>query len=103
MAGQRKPGPQCQSQGPMPVDDGTAPRTGMPRPGPVPSPRAEKGRTTPDSPGNPAAAPPKVPTKPTVKGDLEVAGLPETVERQLLVGVIYAESGTAAFSGEENA
>jgi hypothetical protein len=36
------------------------------------------------------------------RASLQAAGLPETQEGQLLVGVIYAESGTLAFSGEEN-
>src|SRR5262249_19644838 len=71
-------------------------RTAMPPPGPVPlaqKPAKAKAK---------AKGEPAIPAKAKARAELEVAGLPETVERQLLVGVIYAESGTKAFSGEEN-
>jgi hypothetical protein len=80
------------------VDDGTTSRSAMPLPGPLAiPPKPSPGKTPSPGPEPVRSAEPKGP------GGLEVAGLPETLERQLLVGVIYAESGSKAYSGEENA
>jgi hypothetical protein len=100
VAGSRTPGPQGLPRVATAVDDGTRPRTAMPPPGPTPA-----GATA--GPAKALAAGAKqdavAEAKSQTKAALEVAGLPETLERQLLVGVIYAESGSKAYSGEENA
>jgi hypothetical protein len=100
MAGYRRPGPQCQADDPVDLDDGTLSRTAMPTPGLVPFSPAKDICLTPEDDenradhGSPAPA-----ARPRV---LEAAALPESRERQLLVGVIYGEAGSKAWSGEEN-